>query len=180
MPAFVTANTFLVRPGCSAPGGISTYQVFLFRALLQSWASQEQFPILHLPSCEANTVNNPSSLGGWKRDICGALSNCTWHMVLRCAREDGWQRMTLLWFFCLLPLSSMMIARDINAEEPEKKCNGNTEGKSNPSLHSAQLWKQTDLLRHKMLHKQVVLLLMHQFPKQSQWYKRKLVIKAKH
>lgn len=133
MPAFVTANSFLVRPGCSAPGGISTYQVFLFRALLQSWASQEQFPILHLPSCEANTVNNPSSLGGWKRDICGALSNCTWHMVLRCAREDGWQRMTLLWFFCLLPLSSMMIARDINAEEPEKKCNGNTEGKAIPA-----------------------------------------------
>lgn len=37
--------------------------------------------------------------------------------------------------------------------------------KSNPSLHSAQQRKQTDLLRHKILHKQVVLLLMHQFPK---------------
>lgn len=124
MPVFVTANTFLARPSCSAPGGISNYQVLLFRALLQSWASQEQFLILHLPSCEADTVNSPSSSGGWKRDICGALSNCTWHMVLRCAREDGWQSTTLLWFFCLLPLSSMMIARDINAEEPEKKCNG--------------------------------------------------------
>lgn len=123
MPDFVTANGFLVRPGCSAPGGISTLQVLLSRALLQARASQKLFPIFHLPSCEANTVNSLSSLGGWKRDICGALSNCTWHMVLRCAREDGWQGMTLLWFFRLLPLSSMKIARDINAEEPEKQWN---------------------------------------------------------
>lgn len=127
MPAYVTGNYFLARPDCSAPGGISTLPVLPSRALLQSWASQELFPIFHLPSCEANTVNSPSSLGGWKRDICGALSNCTWHMVLRCAREDGWQSMTLLWFFCLLPLSSMKVARDINAEEPEKKWNGKTE-----------------------------------------------------
>lgn len=154
MPAFVTAKGFLARPSCSAPGGTSTYQVFntyqvfLFRALLQSWASQEQFLILHLPSCEANTVNSPSSSGGWKRDICGALSNCTWHMVLRCAREDGWQRTTLLWFFCLLPLSSMMIARDINAEEPEKKWNGKTQGKAIPAytVHSSEsklIWSDT-------------------------------------
>lgn len=85
-------------------------------------------------------------------------------MVLRCAREDGWQSTTLLWFFCLLPLSSMKIARDINAEEPEKSEMGRQRGRSKPCLHSTQLSEQTDLLRHKILDKQVVPLLMHQFP----------------
>lgn len=81
----------------------------------------------------------PQLLGWLKKRYPWSLSNCTWHMVLRCAREDGWQSTTLLWFFCLLPLSSMKIARDINAEEPEKKRNGKTEREKQalPTQHTA-------------------------------------------
>jgi len=59
----------------------------------------------------------------------------------------------------------MKIARDINAEEPEKKLNGKAEREKQalPTQHAAL--KQADLLRHKIPHKEVVLLLMHQFPK---------------
>lgn len=129
---FVTPNGFLARPGHSTP-------VLLYWALLQSWAPQEPFPIPHLPSCEDETVNSSSSLGGWKRDICGALSNCTWHTVLRCTGEDGWQSKTLLRFFCLFPLSSMKIARDINAEEPKKTWNGKMEREASPAYTACSL-----------------------------------------
>lgn len=85
-------------------------------------------------------------------------------MVLRCAREDGWQGTTLLWFFCLLPLSSMKIARDINAEEPEKQGNRKREREMQALPTQCTDFKQMDLLRYKILYKQVALLLMCQFP----------------
>lgn len=129
---FVTPNGFLERPGHSTP-------VLLSQALLQPWAPQEPFPIPYSPSCEDETVNCSSSLGGWKRDICRALSNCSWHTVLRCTGEDGWLSKTLSRFFCLFPLSSMKSARDINAEEPKKMWNGKMEREKQalPTLHAA-------------------------------------------
>lgn len=178
---FVTAK-FSCETWLLSSWGTTTSQVLLSGALLQSGASQEPVPVLHLPSCEADTVNSPCSLGGWKRDSCGALSNCTWHMVLRCAREDGWQSTTLLWFFCLLPLSSMKIARDINAEEPEKKWNGKTESKK--QALPTQLSKQTDLLRLETLHKLCCCwctssLNNHSDTKESFWSRQRIRIRKK-